>query len=86
MGGTGSENKRARFGGSYWTRRYCLPADFKNVPQYVSGNNCIGVRDLDTAQLGPRPKILIIECCEQDHASQYIWICQLGDDDLRVAV
>lgn len=49
MGGPGSENKRARFGGSHWTRRYSLPSDFKNVPQYVSGDNCTGVRDLDTA-------------------------------------
>ena len=85
MGGTGSENEGARLGGSHWTRRYCFPEDSKDVPQHVSRHKCTGVRDFDTDQLVPRPEIRIVEYSEQDHASQHIWICQLGDDDLRLA-
>lgn len=85
MGGTGSENEGARLGGSHWTRRYSLPEDFKDVPQYFPGHNCTGVWDSDTDQLSPRPEIRDVECSEQGHASRHIWICQLGDDNLRLA-
>lgn len=85
MGGTGSEDEGARLGGSYWTRRYSVPEDFKDVPQYFPCHNCTGVRDFDTDQLGPRPEVCDVECSEQGHAHQHIWICQLGDDDLCVA-
>lgn len=86
VGGAGSENEGARLGGSDWTRRYGLSESFEDVPEYVPGDNCTGMWDLNTGQLVQGSEVLTIECSEHGHACQYIRICQLGDGDMRMAV
>jgi hypothetical protein len=86
VGGASFENERARLGGSDWTRRYGLFESSEDVSEYIPGDNFTGMWDLNTGQLVQGSEVLTIECSELGHASQYIWICQLGDDDMRMAV
>jgi len=82
MGWACSQNERTRFGRLDRTRRDDLSPDLEDVSEHISGNNCPGVWDLDTSQFVYGSEVCRLECCEQGHASQYVWIRQLGDDDL----